>query len=130
MKVLYIDQDLKRIAGIRELLSQNFNVEASFNGWEGLAASMMYKPDIVLINLMAPIMDGAEVIRLIRTEEKLKDLPVLGFTEPRNEYVEEAALNKGCNQILSFPFDKKLIEVIQRYLPPPPDTKPAPQIAN
>ncbi|MBF0350700.1 MAG: response regulator [SAR324 cluster bacterium] len=114
-KVLYVDHDLERIIQIQELLSSQHNLEVALNGWEGLAAAMLYKPDIVLFNLNARIMDGVEAVRLLRTEEALCQLPVLGFTLPKSEEIERIALQVGCTQILENPFHESLSQVIAEF---------------
>jgi len=115
--LLLIEHDHSRIQEIRELLSDHFNVDVAFTGWEGLAAAMMYKPNLVLFNLNAHVMDGVEAVRLVRTEPELKDLPVLGFTEPSVDIIEKEALNRGCTRILSYPFDSGLPALLKEYLP-------------
>lgn len=104
-KLHLIDADLERFLVLKEMLPDDYSIEVSFNGWEGLGAALMYNPDILLVNIISPIMDGIEVIRLIRTEEKLAKLPILCYSHPKQTDAEELAKQYGCNHILNFPFD-------------------------
>lgn len=118
-KVLYVDHELTRIVQCKELLSDDYIIEIAYTGWEGLGAAMMYHPDIMLLNLNVAVMDGLELLRLMRTEEELIDLPVLCFTTPRDEQMEKTALLKTCSDVIEYPFDKAvLVRLIEKYLPP------------
>lgn len=117
-KVLYVDHNLKRIAELNDLLAHDYNIESAFTGWEGLGAAMLYKPDIMLLNLHIPVMDGLELLRLLRTEEKLNQLPVLSFCDPSDDQMENEALKRTCAGIVKYPFDKQILtELIEKYVP-------------
>ena len=117
MKVIYVDHELSRINQIQELLSESFNLEIAMNGWEGLAAAMLYHPDLMLFNLASTVMDGVEAVRLIRTEPKLKDLPIIGFTVPTHREIEEMSMKVGCTKIIEYPFSENLEREVLDYLP-------------
>ena len=106
LKVLYVDHDPQRAAELNQLLAQDFQLENAFTGWEGLGSAMLFRPDIMLLNLNVSVMDGVELLRLLRTEENLIDLPVLGFTEPRDRLIENQALNMACDGLVDYPFQK------------------------
>ena len=121
--VLFVDDDLARLAQVRQLLVGKFDVEPAFTAWDGVAAAMMYKPALVLFNLAAPVMTGPEALRLIRSEEASRELPVLGFTDPRDPELEEAALRSGCTRMLENLLDPALPQLLQSCLPAPePDS--------
>lgn len=105
LKVLFVDHDPQRSVEMNKLLSQSFHLETAFNGWEGLGSAMLSRPDIILLNLNVAVMDGVELLRLLRSEEDLADLPVLGFTEPHNPSLENQALAVACNGLLEYPFN-------------------------
>lgn len=109
IKVLYVDHDMKRGIECTNLLSQEFNLEIAFTGWEGLGAAMLFQPDIMLLNLNVAVMDGVELLRLLRTEKNLVNLPVLGFTAPPDGQLEKQALEMTCTAIVEYPFDKKAL---------------------
>ena len=98
--LLYVDHDLSRVQWFSNELKPEFDVEIAFNGWDGVGASIMYNPDLVVFNLGTSVMTGLEAIRLIRSEESLKEVPFIGFTNPRDRILEEACMNEGCSNIL------------------------------
>lgn len=65
--------------------SENFDVKLASNGKDGIALVKAFKPDILLLDLAMPIMDGAEALREIRKDEKFKDLPVIILTNTGKE---------------------------------------------
>lgn len=65
--------------------SENFDVKLASNGKDGVALVKAFKPDILLLDLAMPIMDGAEALREIRKDEKFKDLPVIILTNTGKE---------------------------------------------
>ena len=75
----------------------------------------MYHPDIVVFNLGVSVMPGLEAIRLIRSEDDLKDLPFLGFTIPRDLTLEQTCMDSGCTAILEEQTEE-LSNQLQRYL--------------
>ena len=117
--VLLVDDVLDRLAQVRQVLEGKFDVEPAFNAWDGVGAALMYKPTLVLFNLAAPIMTGPEALRLIRSEEALQELPILGFTAPRDPELEKASLKNGCTRILEDPLDPALPQLLQSCLPAP-----------
>ena len=116
--LLYVDHDLTRLGEIQHQLSEHFQLEVAFNGWEGFANSIMNKPDIVLLNLELPVMDGLEMVRLVRTETDCAHLILLGFSlkELSSEFPETAE-RLGLNQLVEYPFAQQLPAELFKMLP-------------
>ncbi len=119
MSILYVDHNLERMLALKQKLEGCCDVEYAPNGWEGLGAAMMYKPELVVLNLMAEVMTGLEMLRLIRTEEALNTLPVIGFTDPENEEAHRLAKELGCTALLESAELDTLVGGVQQYLPTP-----------
>ena len=113
--VLYVDDDLSRVERFGNLVKLDFDVETAFNGWDGVGACIMYHPDIVVFNLKVSVMTGLEAIRLIRSEDDLKDLPFLGFTIPRDPTLEKTCMDSGCTGILE-ELTEEVSNQLQKYL--------------
>jgi CheY-like chemotaxis protein len=116
--LLYVDHDLTRLGEIQHQLSEHFQLEVAFNGWEGFANSVMNKPDVVLLNLELPVMDGLELVRLVRTEPDCAHLILLGFSlkELSSEFAETAE-RLGLNQLVGYPFAQQLPAELFKMLP-------------
>ena len=113
--VLYVDDDLSRVERFGNLVKPDFDVETAFNGWDGVGASIMYHPDIVVFNLGVSVMTGLEAIRLIRSEDDMKNLPFLGFTIPRDPTLEQTCMDSGCTGILE-ELTEEVSNQLQKYL--------------
>ena len=88
------------------------------DSWEGFANSVMNKPDVVLLNLELPVMDGLEMVRLVRTETDCAHLILLGFSlkELSSEFAETAQ-RLGLNQLVEYPFAQQLPAELFKMLP-------------
>ncbi len=119
MKILSVD-DSKTI---RMIVKRTFTpydvtiVEAS-NGEEGLAAATAEKPDLIVLDITMPVMDGVTMLTKLKEDEALKGIPVIMLTaESGRENVAYIA-KLGVRDYLVKPFkDDQLIEKVKRVIP-------------
>jgi len=109
-KVLVIDDD----ADILELLIYNlekegYEVKSASNGLEGIEAAKNFMPDLILMDIMMPIMDGIEAGKIIKNTEKLKHIHLLYLTERAEEYSEVAAFEVGADDYLTKPIKPRAL---------------------
>ncbi len=79
-------------------------------------------PDMVLMDLMMPVLDGFETIRRIKADRATRSIPVIAITALGGQVDRQRATDEGADGFLSKPFDlNELISVIQRYLTAPAD---------
>jgi CheY-like chemotaxis protein len=87
------------------LRPQNIKVVGAKNGEEGLNILRQNRPDMVLLDIMMPGMDGWEVYRQIRADDTLKDIPVVILTARNNSFEEIIARERaGVNDYVTKPF--------------------------
>jgi len=79
-----------------KLTLEQFTVLTADNGMEAIKLLSQEKPDIILLDLMMPIMDGFKVLQVIKTDPKLSDIPVLVFSAKGQPEEVEKALNLGA----------------------------------
>jgi len=79
-----------------KLTFENFNVLTADNGMEAIKLLSKEKPDIILLDLMMPVMDGYKVLQVIKTDPKLSAVPVLVFSAKGQPEEVEKALNLGA----------------------------------
>jgi DNA-binding response OmpR family regulator len=79
-----------------KLTFEQFIVITADNGMEAIKILSQEKPDIILLDLMMPIMDGYKVLQVIKTDKKLSDIPVLVFSAKGQPEEVEKALNLGA----------------------------------
>ncbi len=103
MKHILLIEDELLIASVYrdELSSAGFSVEVATDGQSGLQMFCNRRPDLVLLDLMVPQMDGIEVLRMIRALASLRELPVLVFTNAHLDGMVQAAWEAGASQVIS-----------------------------
>jgi len=117
--VAIVDDDSAFANYLRTFLSlRGYDTRAYSRGDAILAAVKQGDPpDIVLLDVMMPVMDGYEVCRRIRQDEKTAQLPVIMVTALDKESDREMALAAGANEFLSKPVeDNLLLPAIRRIL--------------
>ncbi len=114
-KILLVEDNLQNKILVHEILVMNGHeiIEAK-NGVDAVkAAASGAPPDIVLMDIQLPEMDGVTAMRIIKSQERTKDVPVLALTASAMKGDEEKLLGYGFDGYLAKPIDiKKLIEKI------------------
>ena len=104
-KVLIIeDNDDNRDILKHQLEYLGYEVVEAANGREGLDQVEKEQPDIVIVDIMMPEIDGREVARRLRADSKTKDLPILAATVLFHTEDIHSCLTAGCNDVLTKPF--------------------------
>ncbi len=116
-KILIIEDEKDIIEFMRYNLElENFTVISATDGIEGLRL-MEEKPDLVLLDIMMPKMDGYEVCRRIRENKETSDTPVIFLTAKSSEYDEVKGLDLGANDFILKPISPiKLVARIKNTL--------------
>jgi CheY-like chemotaxis protein len=98
-------------------LGEDYNVVEAVDGSECLEKAAEHHPDIVLLDLSLPKIDGIEVIHRMRADEDLADIPIFALTAHSLQEFEERALKAGCNAYFVKPFSlDDLKEQVDRFL--------------
>ncbi|MEK8046098.1 response regulator transcription factor [Ideonella margarita] len=117
-RVLTIDDqtDIRRL--IRMTLEfEGFDVLEAGSGPEGLEMAWSKKPDLILLDVMMPGMSGLTVASMLRTDERLKHIPVVMLTALDRESDMEAGLATGAQAYLAKPFSPmELLDVVERLI--------------
>lgn len=116
--ILVVDdeQDLLDLIGYN-LKKQGFNVLTADSGEESIAIARNEKPDLILLDIMMPGMDGIEVCRRIREDTNLQNIPVVFLTARGDEESEITGLDLGADDYLFKPISTtKLVSRIKAIL--------------
>ncbi len=98
---------------------------------EGVKKAFEEKPDLILMDILMPGMDGREATRRIRSNPKTKDIPLLAATVLNRESERDACIEAGCNDYIVKPFTfEELREKIQTVLDPGRDTHEMPKMQS
>jgi two-component system, OmpR family, alkaline phosphatase synthesis response regulator PhoP len=105
-RVLVVDDepDLIRILQFG-LQSINFHVETASDGQEALKKAREMKPDIILLDLMLPKLDGYKVCRLLKFDERYKNIPIIILSARTQEGDQLLAMEMGANRFITKPYD-------------------------
>lgn len=91
-------------------------IEAS-DGVEAVEVARRESPDLVIMDIEMPEMDGLSATRRIRSEEHLTDVPIVAVSAYGAEHWRDRAIEAGCNEYVSTPFDPaRLDELIKSFL--------------
>lgn len=110
-------QDNRQI--IRDLLSAlDYQLAEAANGLEALAAVARQRPDLILMDIQMPIMDGYEATRRIKADPVTKGIPIIAVTSYALSGDEQKAREAGCDDYVPKPFSPRaLLAKIKCYLP-------------
>lgn len=100
-----------------QLLEEEYTLTITVNGVEGLAAAARDHPDLILMDLSLPILDGWEAIRRLKSDSALAPIPVIALTAHAMSGDEEKARAAGCDDFLTKPIDEDvLFATLHRWL--------------
>ena len=104
---------------VRDLLTANdYEMTEAENGEEALAAVAKDRPDLILMDIQLPVMDGYEATRRIKADPSLSSIPVIAVTSYALSGDEVKARAAGCNDFVPKPFSpRQLLAKIRQYLP-------------
>ncbi|MFV3413377.1 Hpt domain-containing protein [Pseudomonas nitroreducens] len=116
--VMVVDDSVTVRKVTSRLLERNgMNVLTAKDGVDAIAQLQEHKPDIMLLDIEMPRMDGFEVATLVRHDEQLKDLPIIMITSRTGEKHRDRALAIGVNQYLGKPYqESELLENIHKLV--------------
>jgi two-component system cell cycle response regulator DivK len=117
-KILYIeDTENNRILVKRRLEKIGYQVLMAENAGEGLARARAEMPDLILMDMGIPDIDGWSATRQLKADPELRGIPVIAVTAHAMQGDREKALHAGCDEYETKPFDfTRLIEKIQVLL--------------
>jgi two-component system alkaline phosphatase synthesis response regulator PhoP len=99
------------------LKKEGFKVYKAENGEEGISKAKEHRPDLILLDIMMPKMDGLEAVEIMRKDDDLKKTPIIFLTARSDEKTEIDGLNKGGDDYITKPISTtKLVSRIKAVL--------------
>jgi two-component system cell cycle response regulator DivK len=112
------DYDDTRILLRRVLERLGYSVLEASNGQEAVDIADREHPDLILMDLDLPILDGIAATQRIRKQPEMEKVPIVAVTAYPMSYTHVKAFAKGCNEYLAKPIDTTELErLVTRYLP-------------
>jgi two-component system cell cycle response regulator DivK len=111
------DVDDSRVVLCKLMEASGYRVESAADGAEAIEVARRARPDLILLDLNLPVMDGLGVVERLRSLPELKNVQVIAMTAYHYYGMREAALEAGCNEYMAKPLDHdKLAKVIQELV--------------
>lgn len=119
MKILYVEDNDDNIYVLKNRLTRaGFTVLVALDGEQGVAMAAAEKPDLILMDLSLPVLDGWEATRRLKAATETCDIPVIALSAHAMAGDREKALAAGCDDFDTKPVDfSRLRAKIQALLP-------------
>lgn len=108
-EILIVEDDTDVIDYLRNILQHYFVVRTAMDGVEAIEVLATSTPDLIISDIMMPVMDGLELTGRIRADERLKDTPVILLTALGSDDKRIKAVENGADAYITKPFDQQLL---------------------
>lgn len=117
-KILMVEDTEDNRQIVRDLIATTgYELIEAADGAAGVAAAAAQKPDLILMDIQLPIMDGYEATRLIKSDPALRHIPIIAVTSYALSGDEARALAAGCDGYVAKPFSpRQLLAKVQEFL--------------
>jgi len=119
MKILLVeDNEMNRDMLSRRLIRRGYQVPMAVDGQMAVEMALSEMPDLILMDISLPVMDGYTATREVRANRATQKIPIIALTANANESDRSEALAAGCNDYDTKPVDvNRLLEKITALLP-------------
>lgn len=120
-RILIVDDEPANIKILSNLLAGDYALSVATNGKQALEVARVQSPDLVLLDMIMPGMDGIEVCQALKESEQTRDIPVIFVTSMGDSANEERGLEAGAVDYISKPVSPPIVKArvrihIQNYL--------------
>ena len=120
MRILYVEDNDDNIYMLKHRLERrDFEVLVAHDGQTGIEAAREHRPDLILLDLGLPVLDGWEAARLLKKDERTRAIPIIALSAHAMDGDRARALAAGCDDYGTKPIDfKHLLNKIAALLRP------------
>ncbi len=117
-KVLIVDDEQDIVESLKFVLdSEGYDCYTAYNGEDGLKSAKELLPDLIILDIMMPKMNGYKVSRLLKFDKKYKDIPIIMLTARSQEEDKLIGEETGADEYITKPFDLDyVVEKVKGYL--------------
>lgn len=118
MKKILIVEDVEfNLDLMIQLLEDDYDLVAARDGVQGVEMASSENPDLILMDMSLPVMDGWEATRKIKADDTLSHIPIIGLSAHAMNGDHQKAMDCGCNDYLTKPVDEELLFAkLERFL--------------
>ena len=116
-RILLVEDEEDNMQILRDLLTTEFELDEAENGEQALAAVARHRPDLILMDIQLPIMDGYEATRRLKADPVLRSIPIIAITSYALGEDEKRARAAGCDDFVAKPYSpRQLLAKVREYL--------------
>ncbi len=108
-KILIVEDNELNLDLLIQLLEDDYELVTTDNGAAGVEMAQQERPDLILMDMSLPVMDGWEATRRLKADGNVKHIPIIALTAHAMSSDEEKALAAGCDGYLAKPLDEDLL---------------------
>lgn len=118
-KILIVEDEPDIAASLAARLNmEGFKTSISTNGQEGVQKARSEKPDLILLDIMMPLLNGYDVLNLLKNDPSTRSIPVLVLTALPHVEDAENAFQAGAADFLNKPYtNERLVQKVRKILP-------------
>jgi len=116
-KILIVEDNLVNMDIFNEIFEDDYELKTALNGLEALEVINEFNPDLILLDVMMPNMDGYEVCKRIRAQENYKDVKIVMVSARAMKSEREKGIASGADFYVTKPFDEdELLDIVTKQL--------------
>lgn len=117
-RILVVDDEVDLVETVRFSIElEGYDVLVAYNGEEALNQARKENPDLILLDLMLPKLDGYKVCRLLKFDERYKHIPILMLTAKTQDKDKAIGMETGADEYITKPFEiDDLMKKVKHYL--------------
>lgn len=118
--VLVIEDNALNMKLVRSLLGiGNYDILEAEDAEQGIPMAIEYKPDLILMDIQLPGMDGIDATKIIKADPAIKHIPVIALTSYAMDGDDKRAIQAGCDGYITKPIDTHgFLKILTAYLNP------------
>jgi two-component system cell cycle response regulator DivK len=116
--VLIVEDNTSNIKLFRELIGiVGYETLEAYDGKQGIEMAKAHKPDLILMDISMPVMDGLEATRILKSDPQTKNIPIIALTSHAMKGDEEKVRAAGCEGYMTKPIDtRNFLKEVRKYL--------------
>jgi CheY-like chemotaxis protein len=116
-KIMIVEENELNVDLLVQLLEDKYELITAFDGAQAVQLVEQEAPDLILMDMAMPVMDGWEATRIIKANDSLRNIPIIGVSSYAMVGDSEKALEAGCDDYLTKPLDENLLfEKLEHFL--------------